>query len=87
MCPSPIKQAQEIRKPQEIKTDLQGQSLRFETTYGVRAGYRFNVDNYYIAPWLGVDKVSDHSAVELGGAVLERDEFVVFPTVHAGYRF
>ena len=35
MCPSPIKQAIEIRKPLRIETELQGESLRFETTYGI----------------------------------------------------
>jgi len=35
MCPSPIKEAIEIRKPLKIKTDLQGELLQFETTYGI----------------------------------------------------
>ena len=35
MCPSPIKQAKEIRKPLEFTIDLQGETLSFETTYGV----------------------------------------------------
>ena len=35
MCPSPIKEAIEIRKPLRIDTDLQGEALKFETTYGI----------------------------------------------------
>lgn len=35
MCPSPTKQAIEIRKPLKIETELQGEPLCFETTYGV----------------------------------------------------
>ena len=35
MCPSPIKEAIEIRKPLKIETDLQGEALQFETTYGI----------------------------------------------------
>lgn len=35
MCPSPIKEAIEIRKSLKFKTELQGESLSFETTYGI----------------------------------------------------
>ncbi len=35
MCPSPIKQAIEIRKPIEFEANLQGESLKFATTFGV----------------------------------------------------
>ncbi len=35
MCPSPIKAAEKIRKSLWIKTELQNQSLNFETTFGI----------------------------------------------------
>jgi len=35
MCPSPIKEAKEIRKPLIIETQLEDVSLSFKTTYGL----------------------------------------------------
>jgi len=35
MCPSPIREAIKIRQPLTIETELQGESLKFETTYGI----------------------------------------------------
>lgn len=35
MCPSPIAEAVKIRRPLEISAELNGENLKFETSYGV----------------------------------------------------
>ncbi|MBF0280921.1 MAG: hypothetical protein HQM13_24225 [SAR324 cluster bacterium] len=56
--------------------------------YGVRVGYRFGADGFYITPWISADKnelIGD--PVVLAGEEYDLSEISLFPTVHIGYRF
>lgn len=55
---------------------------------GPRVGYRLNVgDHLYITPWVSVSYLFDADDVTLAGERLEQQRYMVFPTVHVGWRF
>ncbi|MBV1910195.1 MAG: methyltransferase [Kangiellaceae bacterium] len=64
MCPSPIKQAVEIRKPLEINAELQGQSLSFATTYGIFSPKEIDDGTKLLLRYLDVE--SDFNCLDLG---------------------
>ncbi len=54
---------------------------------GPRVGYRFNVGNrLYITPWVSVSYLFNTEDVVLAGQRLEQKRYLVFPTVHIGWR-
>lgn len=64
MCPSPIKEAVAIRKPLEFQTELQGQSLIFNTTYGVFSPKEIDQGTQLILKYLEVE--ADFNCIDLG---------------------
>ena len=54
---------------------------------GVRTGYRFGHETFYITPWIGISQMLGMKAVELGGVPYDAQKVQVFPTIHLGYRF
>jgi len=59
MCPSPIKEAKEIRKPLTIETELQGIELSFKTTYGLFSAKEIDQGTKLLLRHLQVDKNFD----------------------------
>jgi len=64
MCPSPIKEAVEIRKPLEFQTDLQGKSLVFNTTYGIFSPKEIDQGTKLLLRYLDVKP--DYDCLDLG---------------------
>ncbi|MCP4296969.1 MAG: hypothetical protein GY786_15305, partial [Proteobacteria bacterium] len=65
-----------------------GETNRRVNNYGIRVGYRFGSDGFYITPWISVDKnelLGDD--VVLQGEKYDFEETSYFPTVHVGYQF
>lgn len=55
---------------------------------GPRAGWRFELPaRFYLVPWLGVGLRGGERNVEVGERTFERGRWMVFPTLHVGYRF
>jgi hypothetical protein len=55
---------------------------------GPRVGYRFNLgDHLYITPWVSVSYLFNASDMVLAGERFEQRRYLVFPTVHVGWRF
>lgn len=69
--------------------DIEEQSAqRVVRNYGVRIGYRFGTDGFYVSPWISVDQnVMEGKDVELAGQTYELKAISFFPTVHVGYQF
>ncbi len=58
------------------------------SNYGFRVGYRFGTEGFYITPWIGFDKFTNHGdPVILGGEEYQFKDLQIFPTVHLGYSF
>ncbi|PCI71072.1 MAG: methyltransferase [Gammaproteobacteria bacterium] len=64
MCPSPIKEAISIRKPLRFAIDLQGEDLKFETTYGVFSPKEIDQGTKLLLRYLNVEK--QFNCVDLG---------------------
>ncbi len=64
MCPSPLKQAAEIREPLEFNTELQGEPLSFETTYGIFSPKEIDAGTKLILRYLEVEP--DYDCLDLG---------------------
>jgi len=64
MCPSPIKEAVEIRKPLEFQTELQGKSLVFNTTYGIFSPKEIDQGTKLLLRYLDVKP--DYDCLDLG---------------------
>lgn len=55
---------------------------------GARAGWRFSLPaGFYATPWLGVDYAIGAGDRTVGAFAYEESPWVIFPTVHVGYRF
>jgi len=55
---------------------------------GPRIGYRFARGNFYVDPWIAILKnISGTNAVNVGGQTFQPQSFLIFPTVHLGFRF
>ncbi|MDQ7050498.1 MAG: methyltransferase [Enterobacterales bacterium] len=59
MCPSPIKQAQIIRQPLKFSTELQYESLDFETTYGIFSPKEIDQGTKQLLRYLEVEESFD----------------------------
>ncbi len=64
MCPSPIKEALEIRKPLRINTKLQDEDLKFETTYGLFSPKEIDQGTKLLLRYLQVEE--DFNCLDLG---------------------
>ncbi|MFT6733214.1 MAG: 16S rRNA (guanine1207-N2)-methyltransferase [Polaribacter sp.] len=64
MCPSPINKAVSIRKPLKFDIELQGQSLMFETTYGIFSPKEIDQGTTLLLRYLNVEK--DFNCIDLG---------------------
>ena len=64
MCPSPIKEAVEIRKPLTIKTELQDQALTFQTTYGIFSPKEIDQGTKLLLRYLHIEQ--DFDCLDLG---------------------
>ncbi len=64
MCPSPIKEAVSIRKPLRFNIDLQGEDLKFETTYGVFSPKEIDQGTKLLLRYLNVE--THFNCVDLG---------------------
>jgi hypothetical protein len=63
-------------------------TTRVVNNYGIRLGYRFGTDGFYLTPWISVDKNEMiGEEVELSGVKYKLKPISIFPTVHLGYRF
>lgn len=56
MCPSPTKEAASIRKPLKFEIELQGQPLKFETTYGIFSAKEIDQGTKLLLRYLDVEK-------------------------------
>ncbi len=55
---------------------------------GANLGWRFDlVGGFYATPWVGFDYTFNPKDVTLAGETFESNPFMIFPTVHLGYRF
>jgi len=59
MCPSPVKQAQKIRQALKFPVELQGQSLNFETTYGIFSPKEIDQGTKLLVRYLEVEESFD----------------------------
>lgn len=59
MCPSPSQHAQKLRQPLEIKTELNGQALKFETSYGIFSPREIDEGTRLLLNYLEVDENFD----------------------------
>jgi len=59
MSPSPIKEAVEIRQPLKINTELQGEALQFETTYGIFSPKEIDQGTKLLLRYLEVEPTFD----------------------------
>jgi 16S rRNA (guanine1207-N2)-methyltransferase len=64
MCPSPIKEAIKIREPLRIDTELQGEQLNFETTYGIFSPKEIDQGTKLLLRHLNVE--ADFDCLDLG---------------------
>ena len=64
MCPSPIQEAIAIRKPIQFSTDLQGERLCFETTYGIFSPKEIDEGSKLLLRHINVEK--DYHCLDLG---------------------
>ncbi len=64
MCPSPIKEAAEIRKPLSIEAELEGTKLSFETTYGIFSPKEIDQGTKMLLRYLDIS--SDFDCLDLG---------------------
>ncbi len=54
---------------------------------GARIGYLLDLaGGFYVTPWVSVDHVFGGGDFELAGKTVKDSEWVVFPTVHLGFR-
>ena len=63
------------------------ETIRQLKQFGVRLGYRFGKEGWYVSPWIGVSKGRLSEPVVLNGQPYQFDEWFIFPTIHIGYRF
>jgi hypothetical protein len=68
-----------------VGTDLA--SRTDQLGFGVHAGYRFTLGNFYATPWLGVGYQFNASDTTLGGQTFKGQPWSIFPALHLGYRF
>lgn len=59
MCPSPIVEAEKIRQPLSIKTELNGEHLVFETSFGVFSPKEIDEGTRLLLNYLEVDEGFD----------------------------
>lgn len=64
MCPSPIPEAVKIRQPLRITAELHGQSLNFETSFGVFSPKDIDEGTKMLVNYLTID--SDFDCLDLG---------------------
>ena len=64
MCPSPVKEAVSIRKPLNFTTELQGETLKFETTYGIFSPKEIDDGSRLLLRHIKIEK--DFKCVDLG---------------------
>jgi len=64
MCPSPIKAADKIRQSLWIETELQGEQLSFETTYGLFSPKEIDQGTKLLLRYLEIEK--DYDCLDLG---------------------
>lgn len=64
MCPSPINEAVSIRKSLKFNIDLQGEDLKFETTYGVFSPKEIDQGTKLLLRYLNVEK--QFNCIDLG---------------------
>jgi len=64
MCPSPTKAAVSIREPLKFTTQLQGEDLSFETTYGIFSPKEIDQGTKLLLRYLNVEK--DFDCLDLG---------------------
>lgn len=63
------------------------ETIRRLKQYGIRVGYRFGVEGFYLSPWIGVSRGRLSEPVALNGKPYQFDQWFFFPTIHIGYRF
>lgn len=55
---------------------------------GIRIGYRWGAGALYLDPWIGfLYNYQGTNSVNVGGQAYNPQNFLVFPTVHIGFRF
>ena len=64
MCPSPIKEAAQIRKPLSFSLELQGEDLAFNTTYGLFSPKEIDQGTRLLLKYLDVG--SNFNCLDLG---------------------